>query len=145
MRAHDLARLVVACHLHRHAITAPRDAHALRFEPDGGPFVLEDRPDSDRDFLVFPADESRRHLDNGHAAAEPPVHLRELQSDIAASDDDQMLGQEIDVHHAAVGKEGDFGEAGHVWHARPAANVDEDLVALEKLSIDAHAAWSLEA
>ena len=47
-------------------------------------------------------DDARRHLDDGDAAAEAPVHLREFESDVAAADDDQVLRQEIDVHHAGA-------------------------------------------
>ena len=38
------------------------------------------------------------HRDLGSEAAE---HLGEFQPDIAAADDDQMLGQEVELHHRA--------------------------------------------
>ena len=31
---------------------------------------------------------------------EAAVHLAELEADVAAADDDQVLRQEVDVHHA---------------------------------------------
>ena len=60
-------------------------------------------------------------------AAEAPVHLRELEADVAAADDDQVLGQEVDVHHAGVGEDTARRRARRVGHRRPAADVDEDL------------------
>ena len=44
-----------------------------------------------RDFFVLARDEARALLDDRHLRAEAAVHLRELQPDVAAADDDQVL------------------------------------------------------
>ena len=36
--------------------------------------------------------------------AEAPVHLAELEPDVAAADDDQVLGQKVDIHHRRIGE-----------------------------------------
>ena len=43
--------------------------------------------------LVFALDQPRPHFDDRDLAAEAAVHLSELQTHIAAADDDQMLRQ----------------------------------------------------
>ena len=50
-------------------------------------------------------------LDDRHLAAEAAEDLRELQTDVAAADDDQVRRHEIDLQHAAVGEIGDLVEA----------------------------------
>ena len=87
------------------------EAQALRVEPEGDAFAFEHRLDRGRHLLVLAGDDARRHLDDGDAAAEAPVHLRELEADVAAADDDQVLGQEIDVHHARAGEERNVADA----------------------------------
>ena len=47
------------------------------------------------------------HLDDGDLAAEAAEHLAELEADVAAADDDEMLGEEVELHHRAVGQVGD--------------------------------------
>ena len=42
---------------------------------------------------------ARSHLDNRDFAPEAAIHLTEFQSDITSADDDEMLRQEVDIHH----------------------------------------------
>ena len=77
--------------------------------------------------------EVRTSLHDGHRAAEAAIHLCELEADVAAADDEQMLGQEIDVHHGGVGVVGDLIEAGHVGNGGAAADVDENPRRFEQL------------
>ena len=51
-------------------------------------FGLQDLFDGGRDILVLAGGEPRPLLDDRHVSAEPAVHLRELECDVAASDDD---------------------------------------------------------
>ena len=60
---------------------------------DRDAFGLEDLAHRLRDVLVFAADQPRRLLDDRHLGAEAAVHLRELEADVAAADDDQMPRQ----------------------------------------------------
>ena len=45
----------------------------------------EDVLDRLRHVFVLAADQTRRLLDDGHRRAEPPIHLRELEADVAAA------------------------------------------------------------
>ena len=44
--------------------------------------------------FVFTLNQARPHFDDRHRAAKAAVHLRKLQTDIAAANDDQMLRHE---------------------------------------------------
>ena len=56
------------------------------------------------DVGVLAGDQPRRHLDHGDLGAEAAVHLRELQPDVAAADDDQVLGQASRAPSSRVGR-----------------------------------------
>ncbi len=77
--------------------------------------------------------------------AKAAIHLPELQPDVAAANDDQMFGQEIDVYHGRVGEVGDLVETGHGRDDSAAANVDEDLLGGETVVADRDDVGGLEA
>ncbi len=95
--------------------------------------------------LVFAADQARAHLDDRHCAAEAPVHLREFEPDIAAADDQQVIGHEVDAHHAGIGEVTYVGEAVDAVHGSAAADIDENLRRFEQALADPHAARTFEA
>ena len=103
---------------------------------DGDALVLEDVPDGRRDVLVLARGQPRTLLDDGDLGAEAPVHLRELQRDVAAADDDEMLGHGVEFEDADVGQVVDVGQPRHVGHHGPPADVEEDPVGLEDPVID---------
>ena len=47
-------------------------------------------------------------------AAEAAIHLRELESDVTAADDDQMLGKKVELHDARAVQVVDVLYARHV-------------------------------
>ena len=49
--------------------------------------------------FVLPSNQARSHFHNRDFAPETAIDLSELQPNITSADDDEMLGQEIDVHH----------------------------------------------
>src|SRR5437899_162463 len=85
------------------------------------------------------------HLDDRDLAAETPVHLRELETDIAASDDDQVGGEEIHIHHGGVGQILYLVEAGHAGDYRPPSYINENPLRGEPLGAHAHFEGSFEA
>ena len=115
VRAVDFARLFLAAHMDADAAVALVQRRHCGVQPEGDAFAFEHRLDRGRDFLVLARDDARRHLDDRDAAAEAPVHLRELEADVAAADDDQVLGQEIDVHHAGAREERHVADALASW------------------------------
>ncbi|MEZ5289024.1 MAG: hypothetical protein R2712_30330 [Vicinamibacterales bacterium] len=127
---------VRAVHAHRHAGAASRERDAAGRQPERDALVLEDGLQLGGDVLVLARDQAGRAFDHRHAAAEPAVDLRELQSDVAATDDDQVLGEGVERQQARVREERHVGYAGHIGHERAPADVDEDLGSLEDLAVD---------
>jgi hypothetical protein len=119
------------------AAVALVQAQALRLQPEGDAFAFEHRLDRRRDFRILARDDARRHLDHGDAAAEAPVHLRELEADVAAADDDQVLRQKIDVHHPGAREKRHFSDAFPLGYRRTAARIDEDFRGFEHSAVDA--------
>src|SRR5258706_7240170 len=103
MRACDLARLLIAAHIHRDAILAFCSANAFGLEADLDALALENVSDRRRYVLVFACNKPDSHLHHRDAAAETAAHLRELESDVTSAHDDQMFRQNIDIHHARDG------------------------------------------
>ena len=99
--------------------------------------VLEDLLDGGRNVLVLTGCQPRPLLDDGDLGTEAPVHLGELERDVAAADDDEMFRQRVQVEDSDVGHVVDVGEPRHVRHHGPAADVEEDLVGLQNLVVDA--------
>ena len=91
------------------------------------PFGGEEAGDLGGDVLVLPSGDVRPALEDRHGAAEAAEHLAELEGDVAAADDDEVLGQRVEVEDAIVV------EPGHVTESRdrglcgPRAHVEEDL------------------
>src|SRR5205814_8995291 len=90
------------------------------------------------------ADQAWANLYDGDAAPEAGVHLCELEPDVAAADDDEVLGQKVDVHDRRIVQIRDLGDPGHIRHQRAAADVDEDLLRLEQPVPDADRLRALE-
>ena len=90
-------------------------------------------------------DEPLRHLDDGDFAAETSEHLPEFETDVAAADDDQVPGNEVELHHRAVGEVLDLLEARQPRHGGAAADVDEDPLRREPVCIETHRVPRLEA
>ena len=99
MRADDRPIAAAAIDIDRHLVAAFFQSDAFGAQPDLDAFGFEDCPDGFGNVFVFTLNQPRSHLDDRDLAAEAAVHLRKLQTDIAAANDDQMLGQKVHVHH----------------------------------------------
>ena len=108
--------------------------HALRAGAYRNALALEDRADLRCHVVVLARQQLVRLLHHRHLCAEAPVGLRELQADVAAADDEQVLGHPVDFHHAAVGKKRHVLDARHVRHQRASADVDENPVRRERVA-----------
>ncbi len=67
-------------------------------------FVAQHRQDRGRDVAIFPSGELWSHLDDRHTAAEAAIGLGQFQSDIAAADDEQVVGQPIELERLDIGE-----------------------------------------
>ena len=90
---------------------ALRTREAFRIEANSDAFVRQDVGDRRRYVFILARNQPRAVLDDGDLAAEAPKHLTELQADVTAAEHHQMVGQEVDVHHRAVGEVIDLVEA----------------------------------
>jgi hypothetical protein len=123
-------------------IVAPRlDSDGPAVDTDVDAFILEDIRDAIGHVLVFACDETRCPLDDRDFAAEPPVDLCKLKSNVAAAEHDQMRGQKIHAHHRTVGQIRDPIGSGDWRHKCAATHVDENLVGAECLFADLHLFW----
>ncbi len=107
-------------------------AQALGIEADLDILRFQDLLHGGRHVLVIPRDEARSLFDDRDLVAEPPVHLAELQADVAAANHDEMLRQEVHLHHAGVGQVRHVAKR-HVGDEGAGADVDEDALRLERL------------
>src|SRR5258708_4940021 len=138
MAAPYARRTGAAIEAHGNAVALLFDLQAPGIEAHFNPLALENLPDGVRHIRVLAGDQPIGHLNHRHAGAEAAIGLRELEADVAAADDKETLGQEIDLHHRAVGEIGDVVEPRHGGNERAATRVDDDVVGLENLAVDAH-------
>ena len=101
-------------------------AHAFCIQSKLDALLLKNLPDRDGNVFIFARDQARHHLDHGHLAAKAAEHLPELQPNVAAADDHEMIGQKIHLHHGRVSEIGDLINAGHRRDRGAATNVDKD-------------------
>jgi hypothetical protein len=73
-------------------------------------------------------------LEHGHACRSAGT-LRELQADVAAADDQQMLRQGVDGHHRGVVQHRHLGDTLPRGQDRPGADIEEDLRRLQRLAV----------
>src|SRR5204863_459447 len=85
-----------------------------------------------RHVLVFSGDQPWCKFDDRHFAAEAAIDLGEFEADIATSNDDEMVGKSVDLHHGAVGQIVDLVEASDRWSRSPPADVDENLLSFQQ-------------
>ena len=92
-------RTFFACHADGDTAIAFRQRDTFRIQPDVYALSLQDFAHSLGNVFVLPSNQARSHFHNRHFAPEAAINLGELQPNITSADDDEMLGQEIDVHH----------------------------------------------
>jgi hypothetical protein len=104
------------------------DRNALRVDAHVNSFVFQNSGHRFRHVRVFARDQPWSQLNDRHFAAEPAIDLRKFQADIAPADDDEMAGQEGDIHHGTICQVIDLVEPRHRWHDSPAAHIDEHML-----------------
>ena len=97
------------------------DAPDLCLEVNGDPLVVEELEYRRPNVGVFAAGQLLPVIDDGHTRAEAAHGLRQLQPDIAAADDDQMLRQAVEVEQFNVGHRPGGSKTGNVRQGREGA------------------------
>ena len=108
-------------------------------------FGLQDLLDRRGDVLVLPGGQPGALLDDRDPGPEPAVHLGELQRDVAATDDHEMLWHGVEFEHPDIGHVVDLRQPRHIGSHRAATDIEEDLVGLQHAPVDADRVCILEA
>lgn len=99
MRAFELSLTVLRANGEAQAAAVDRlNPDRRRRDQDRDPVIAQDIGDLVRDVLVLEHHQTRGALDDGHLAAEPAEHLPELKPDVAATEDDQVLRELVQLH-----------------------------------------------
>lgn len=144
MRANDLVLATATVKIHRDAVASLGNGCALGIRAHFDSFILQDFLDRGKNVIVVSRDQPIASLNHGDAAAEAPVHLSKLQTDVTTANNDQVFGQEIDFHHAGVGQVIDVPQTRHVRYASASAEVNEYLVGLQEIIVDTYGSRTLE-
>src|SRR5262249_37334374 len=107
---------------------SPVNLERLGRHHDLDAFGAEDPLDLVRDVAILAGHELRPLLDDRHAAAEAAVGLRQLQTDIASSEHDQMRRQVIELQRLDVRERAHRLEARNARNGGVRADVDEPVV-----------------
>ena len=81
------------------AAIAFRQRDTFRIQPDVYALSLQDFAHSLGNVFVLPSNQARSHFHNRDCAPEAAIHLGKFQSNITSTDDDEVLRQEVDIHH----------------------------------------------
>ena len=112
---------------------------------DSDPLAFQVRPHRSADILVFARDQPIGILDHCHPRPEPAVHLGELQADVAAADDNQVLGHSVEIHHLPIGQPRRIALRRPFRDHRRAADIDDHLLGGESPLADLHGLGAHEA
>src|SRR5271163_2176202 len=136
VRAYYFWRTFFACEADGDIAIALRQRDTFRIQPDVYALSLQDFAHSLGNVFILPSNQARSHFHNRDFAPEAAIDLSELQPNITSADDDEMLGQEIDVHYRRVGKKWDVVNPRHVGNTGPRTNIDIDLAGLQNFIVD---------
>ena len=90
-------------------------------------FVTKHLVEEVRNVLVLPMRQAPVAFDNSDAAAQASKGLREFKAYIAASDDQEMPGNVIEVERFDVRKRMSLGEPGDILHRGTRTGADNDI------------------
>jgi hypothetical protein len=107
-------------------------ADAFGVQANADLFALQDIQDGRRHVFVLAMNQARSHFEYGDLAAEAAEHLAKLKSDVAAADDDQVFGKEIDSEQGAVGEIFDVLESGELGHVARAPTLMKICLAVRR-------------
>src|SRR5262249_17083194 len=109
-----------------------RKSDAFGVGVDGDTFGFQERPDFQRNVFVLPRDQATTLFDNRDLRSKAPVYLRELQPDIAATNNHKMVGQHVGLEQRTVGEIRDVTHTLQVRNQSPSTNIDKDAIRLKQ-------------
>ena len=144
VRAHHLNCFIAHSRVDSDAVTFLRNAIDTGIQQNVDAIVGQNLKNSGRDIRVLSRNQRRTALDDGHLAPETPIHLGELQADVAPPDDDQMIRQVVHVHHAGIRQIVDIVDSRNRRNGSPSTRIDENLLGFKELTAHGNRVRSLK-
>ena len=113
VRAGDVGRAFVAFEADSDLIAAALEMNAVGADANLDAFGFEDVANHLGGVFVFVGSEAGGFVDDGDLRAEAAKHLRELEANGAAADDDEVLGELVEIEDGGAGEERNRIDAGH--------------------------------
>ena len=102
--ANDVRRAFSAIQVHADFfLPVPRGLDARRVEPHPNALALEDGLHCSGHVLVFVSNQARCPFDDCYLAAKAPENLTKFQPYIAATNDDEVSRQDVEVQQRGIG------------------------------------------
>ena len=103
--AYHLRRTFLAGEADGHTSVVFRKRDAFRIQPDVYALSLEDLAHGLGNVFILSPNQARPHFHYRDFAPEPAIDLGKLQPNITSADNDEMTGENINVHEGGVGEE----------------------------------------
>src|ERR1700749_1590661 len=133
MAAFDLPFPCFGARPHRHGLARqPFDARRSSIHDNVDAFTAENPAHLFRHVRVLAPHEPGAGLDDGHAAAEAAISLRHLDAGVTAAEHDQVWRDLVEFQRFDVSEGARLLQARNVRKRGMRANVDDDLLALER-------------
>src|SRR3984893_4272274 len=113
-----------------------RDAGGFSVQHELQALAFENLLQRGGDVGIFMRENLSAAVDDGNAAAETREHLAKLEADIAATENDEMLGDGFEFHDGNVGEVARRIEARDAGNGGAGANVDEDFLRGQRFAGD---------
>ena len=97
----------------------------FRLQQDLNPFVSKQLQERRPDIRVLAARKLRSSLDDRHLGAKPPHRLRQLETDVAATEHDEMLGHSFELESFDMRHRRCIAQPGYVGYGRACAHVEK--------------------
>jgi hypothetical protein len=123
---------------------ASAESNATSIQAKVDPFAGQDLFNRRRDVRVLTLHEVRSHLHDRHLGPESAKHLSEFQSDVTATDDQQVWRHGIQVHHRTVREKGNLADTWHRGHGCASANINKGAFRDKDLAVYLNLAGSPE-
>src|SRR6267378_3694806 len=102
------------------------DVNRFGVQQDLNPILLKNPGDFFRDIPVFAGEQLSTQLNNRYAAAKAPEELSKLHSNVAAAQDQQVLGHGVEFHDGHVVESRNVVQAIKVGSGRAGTGIDKD-------------------
>src|SRR6266478_1757853 len=103
------------------------DANHFGVQQDLNSILLKNLCDFFRDVGVFASEQLSTQLNNCHTAAKTPEELSKLHTDVAATHDQQVLGNRVELHNGHVVESRNVVQAIQFGPSRAGAGIDKDI------------------